>query len=103
MSPNDTSNPLLEAWAAPHATPPFAAIRPEHFRPAVDRAMADHIAEIEAIATCPDAPSFANTIVALERSGAALDRVAYVFYALAGAHTNDALMAIEREMTPLFA
>src|SRR6516225_6639897 len=100
---SEPANPLLGTWAAPHDTPPFAAIRPEHFRPAFDRAMADHMAEIEAIASVPDAPSFANTIVALERSGRALDRVSAVFHTLAGAHTNDALMAIEREMSPLMA
>ena len=94
------TNPLLGAWMPPHETPPFAAIRPEHFRPAFDRAMADHIAEVEAIADCPDTPSYANTIVALERSGRALDRVSAVFHALAGADTNDALMATEREMSP---
>jgi peptidyl-dipeptidase Dcp len=99
----DQSNPLLGEWTPPDETPPFPAIRPEHFRPAFDRAMADHMAEIEAIAICPDTPSFANTIVALERSGRALDRVSAVFHALAGAHTNDALMAIEREMSPLIA
>jgi peptidyl-dipeptidase Dcp len=103
MPADNTPNPLLEAWTAPHETPPFASIRPEHFRPAFDRAMADHIAEIDAIAACPDAPSFANTIVAMERSGRALDRVSAVFHALAGAHTSDALMAIEREMSPLLA
>jgi peptidyl-dipeptidase Dcp len=99
----DQSNPLLGEWTPPDETPPFPAIRPEHFRPAFDRAMAEHMAEIEAIATCADTPSFANTIVALERSGRALDRVSAVFHALAGAHTNDALMAIEREMSPLLA
>src|SRR5262245_18274320 len=99
----DQSNPLLGAWMPPDETPPFAAIRPGHFRPAFDHAMAEHIAEIEAIAACPDEPSFANTIVALERSGRALDRVSAVFHALAGAHTTDALMAIEREMSPLLA
>jgi peptidyl-dipeptidase Dcp len=87
----------------PHETPPFQAILPEHFRPAFDRAMADHLAEIEAIATSPDTPSFANTIVAIERSGRALDRVSSVFHALAGAHTSDILMAVEREMSPLLA
>jgi peptidyl-dipeptidase Dcp len=100
---NDTPNPLLETWATPHETPPFAAIRPEHFRPAFDRAMADHLAEIDAIAASPEAPAFANTIVALERSGRPLARVSSIFYALAGAHTNDALQAIEREMSPLIA
>jgi peptidyl-dipeptidase Dcp len=103
QSNQDQSNPLLGEWTPPDETPPFPAIRPEHFRPAFDHAMADHMAEIEAIATCPDTPSFANTIVALERGGRALDRVSAVFHALAGAHTNDALMAIEREMSPLIA
>src|SRR5215831_6729332 len=99
----DQANPLLGAWTPPDETPPFAAIQPEHFRPAFDHAMAEHIAEVEAIAACPDTPSFANTVAALERSGRALDRVSAVFHALAGAHTNDALMAIEREMAPLLA
>jgi peptidyl-dipeptidase Dcp len=102
MFPNDT-NPLLETWTTLYEAPPFAAVRPEHFRPAFERAMADHIAEIEAIAACPDAPSFANTIVALERSGQALERVSAVFHALAGAHTSDALMAIERAISPMLA
>jgi peptidyl-dipeptidase Dcp len=100
---NDPANPLLAAWSGPYETPPFAAIRPEHFRPAFDHAMAEHIFEIEAITAAPEPPSFANTIVALERSGRALDRVSAVFHALAGAHTNDTLMAIEREMSPLLA
>src|SRR5215468_7752416 len=94
------ANPLLSAWRSPWETPPFAAIRPEHFRPAFDCAMADHIAEIEAIASRQDSPSFANTIMALEQSGRALDRVSAMFHALTGAHTSDALMAIEREMSP---
>src|ERR1700693_3548559 len=98
LSTDEPATPLLGAWIPPHETPPFGAIRPEHFRPAFDRAMADHMAEIEAIAEAPEAPSFANTIAALERGGRALDRVSAVFHALAGAHTDDALMAIEREM-----
>src|SRR5262245_2890523 len=99
----DQSNPLLDEWTPPDEAPPFPAIRPENFSPSFDHAMADHIAEIEAIATCAAPPSFANTIVALELSGRAFDRVSAVFHALAGAHTNDALMAIEREMSPLLA
>ena len=101
---SDAANPLLGTWSAPHETPPFAAIRPEHFRPAFDHAMAEHMAEIEAIAAAPEPASFANTIAALERSGRALDRgFPRYSHALAGAHTNDALMAIEREMSPLLA
>ena len=103
MSPHGTPNPLLAPWTTPHETPPFAAIQPEHFRAAFDHAMAEHLAEIEAIAAAPEAPTFDNTIAALERSGRALTRVSAVFHALAGAHTNDALMAIEREMSPRLA
>src|SRR5579872_6700536 len=98
-----SANPLLALWANPHETPPFGAIEAPHFRPAFDRAMAAHLAEIDAIAAAQDAATFANTIVAIERSGRALDRVASVFFALAGAHTSDALMALEREMSPLLA
>ncbi len=99
----DDANPLLDDWAARQETPPFAAIRPEHFQPAFDRAMTDHLQEIDAIATTADPPDFENTIAALERSGRALSRVSAVFHALAGAHTNDALMAVEREMAPRLA
>jgi peptidyl-dipeptidase Dcp len=101
--PTETENPLLRALAPPYSVPPFEAIRPEHFRPAFDRAMADQMAEVEAIAADGAAPSFDNTIAAMERSGRPLTRVSSVFHALAGAHTNDALMAIEREMSPLHA
>jgi peptidyl-dipeptidase Dcp len=100
---SDNANPLLGAWTGPAETPPFAAIRPEHFRPAFDEAMAENMAEIETIAGNTEAASFANTIAALERSGRALARVSAVFSALAGAHTNDAILALEREMSPRLA
>jgi peptidyl-dipeptidase Dcp len=96
-------NPLLEAWSGPFAAPPFARIRPEHFRPAFDAALAQKRAEIAAIAAEPAAPTFANTIEALERSGKALDRVEAVFFNLVGANSDDALEAIEREMAPILA
>src|SRR5499427_17105 len=102
-APAMDANPLLTTRAPPWETPAFATIRPEHFRSAFDRAMADHMAEVEAIANSPDSPSLANTIAALERSGQALDRVSAVFHLLASAHTSDALMAIEREISPLLA
>ena len=89
----DRTNPLLGAWTGPSETPPFAAIRPEHFRPAFDRAMEENMAEIEEIAGNTEAASFDNTIAALERSGRALTQVSAVFHALAGAHTNDAILA----------
>ena len=103
QSPDAAPNPLLTPWTGPFEAPPFAAIRPEHFRPAFDAAMSDKRAEIVAIAEQSAAPTFANTIEALERSGAVLDRVASVFFNLAGADSNDSLEAIEREMAPLLA
>ncbi|MBV9078857.1 MAG: M3 family metallopeptidase [Methylobacteriaceae bacterium] len=96
-------NPLLETWATPFGLPPFDRIAPEHFRDAYDVAITEHRAEIEAVATSAEPPSFANTVAALERSGRRLSRVSGVFYNLTGAHTSDALRAVEREMSPILA
>src|SRR5262245_49435560 len=95
-----TDNPLLEDWTGPLGVPLFSRFAPEHFTPAFDRAFAEHDAEIAAIAGESAAPSFQNTIEAMERSGRPLDRVGSVFGVLAGAHTNDALLAVEREISP---
>src|SRR5664279_5676908 len=70
----DTHNPLLTDWTGPFGLPPLPAIKPEHFRPAFDRALATHRAEIDAIAANPAAASFDNTIEALEKSGRDLER-----------------------------
>ena len=96
-------NPLLADWTGRFGLPPLADIKPDHFRPAIDRALAVHRAEIDAIAADPAAPSFANTIKALERGGRELDRVCNVFFVLAGANTGDAIEAVEREVSPLLA
>ncbi|CAL79899.1 peptidyl-dipeptidase [Bradyrhizobium sp. ORS 278] len=93
------SNPLLVAWDTPHQTPPFDAIRPEHFLPAFERAFADHTAEITAITHDPAEPDFANTITALERSGKLLSKVAAVFYDLVSAHSNPAILEIDKEVS----
>ncbi|HXN66183.1 MAG TPA: M3 family metallopeptidase [Bradyrhizobium sp.] len=92
-------NPLLKAWQTPHETPPFADIAPEHFLPAFERAFADHSAEIVAIEHDPAAPDFANTITALERSGKLLSKVSAVFYDLVSAHSNPALLEIDKEVS----
>src|SRR5688572_20551599 len=97
------SNPLLREWTSPFGVPPFGEIAPAHFGPAFSRALAEHEAEVEAVAQSAAAPTFANTVEALERSGERLSRVASVFYALSSAHTNDALLEIEREMSPVLA
>jgi peptidyl-dipeptidase Dcp len=96
-------NPLLEPWTGPFEAPPFERIEPGHFRPAFDAALKDTRREIDAVAVDPAAPAFANTIEALERSGRSLDRVAKVFFNLAGAATNDELQAIEREIAPILS
>ena len=73
-------NPLLTPWTTPFGAPPFDAIAPDHFSPAFDQGMEEHWAEIEAIAAVAAPPSFANTIVAMERSGRTLGRVAALFF-----------------------
>jgi peptidyl-dipeptidase Dcp len=97
------ANPLLETWTTPFEAPPFGRFEPEHYRPAFDEAIAEHRAEIDRIANGPAVPTFENTIAAMELAGRKLDQVATVFYNLSGAHTNDALQAIERDMAPLMA
>ncbi len=100
---SDAKNPLLAGWTGAFGLPPLATIAPEHFRPAFDRALAEHRAEIDAIAADPASPGFGNTIEALERSGRDLDRVSNVFFVLAGAATSDAIEAVERDISPLLA
>src|SRR6202045_4005665 len=92
-------NPLLRPWQAPFETPPFAEVAPEHFLPAFEQAFADHSAEIEAIEHDPSAPDFANTVTALERSGKLLSKVSGVFYDLVSAHSNPALLEIDKEVS----
>jgi peptidyl-dipeptidase Dcp len=103
MSEPASLNPLLRTWDTPFGIPPFADIRPEHFLPAFGQAMVEHATEVEAIAAQAAPADFDNTVVALENSGRLLSRVSSVFHALAGAHTNDALQAVERDIAPKLA
>jgi peptidyl-dipeptidase Dcp len=96
-------NPLLAAWIGPFEIPPFGEIQAGHFLPAYEKAMAEHNAEVEAIAGSKSRPTFANTIEGLERSGRLMKRVGGVFWNRAGAHTDEAIQAIEREMAPRLA
>ena len=98
-TPHALDNPLLRPWTTPFETPPFAEITPEHFMPAFEQAFFDHAAEISAIVNDNSAPDFANTIIALERAGKLLGRVASVFYDLVSAHSNPALLAIDTEVS----
>ena len=99
-TPDHPENPFLQRWTTPDAVPPFASIRPEHFAPAYARAFAEHDAEIATVANQTEAPNFDNTIVALENSGRALARLEHTFNLLTGAHSDDALLAVEREIAP---
>jgi peptidyl-dipeptidase Dcp len=97
------SNPLLGTWTTPFGIPPFDAIRPEHFPPAFEAAMAAHLAEIAAIGANPAPPDFANTIEALQRSGRLLAQVGGVFSNLVVSQGGTALEALDRDMSPRLA
>jgi peptidyl-dipeptidase Dcp len=98
-----TENPLFEAWTTPFELPPFERIRPAHFPPAFDRAMAEQAAEIAVIAAAAATPDFDNTVEALERSGRLLNRVSRVFHNLDASATNEQLQAIDRDYAPKLA
>ena len=93
-------NPFLTESTLPYQMPPFDLVDDGHYQPAFEQGMADQLAEIEAIATQSDPPTFENTIVAMERSGRLLDRVATVFFGLSSAHTNDAMDEIRSDVAP---
>lgn len=100
-APVEEVNPLLQsAWSTPFGAPPFDKIKPEHYAPAFEAGMAAQNKEIAAIVANPAAPNFANTIEAMERSGALLSRATTVFYNLTSTHTNDALDKLETEYSP---
>jgi peptidyl-dipeptidase Dcp len=95
------SNPLLEKWTTPFGVPPFDKFKTQHFFPAFETAIADERREVEAIANNPQAPTFANTIEALDAAGELLSQVGGVFYSLTSAETNDALQEIAQKVAPL--
>ena len=97
------ANPLLQPWRTPFETPPFDRIRSEHFLPAFEQALADNLKEIATIAKQRTAPTFRNTVDALERSGRLLDRVGSVFFNLSGTDTSPEIQEIERKMAPRLA
>jgi peptidyl-dipeptidase Dcp len=97
------TNPLLADWTTEFALPPFAAIRDEDFGPAFDAALDEARANVRAIAGNPEAPTFANTIEALEEADATLNRVLGVFYNLAGSDSNPAREALMRDFSPRLA
>jgi peptidyl-dipeptidase Dcp len=99
LLPQADTNPLLKPWETPYQTPPFNDIKPEHFLSAFEQAFTDHAAEITAITHDPSVPDFDNTITALERSGRLLTKVSAVFYDLVSAHSNPAILEIDKEVS----
>jgi len=98
-----SANPLLGQWTTPDGTPPYDRIRPEHYEPAFDQAIATARAEGKAIAENKAAPTFANTIEAMERSGRDLSRVAGAFFTVASADATAANQAIQKNVAPKLA
>lgn len=96
-------NPFFERSSLPYQLPPFDRIEDAHYAPAFATGMQQQLAEIIVIADNPAAASFDNTVVAMEHSGQLLQRVSNVFFNLTGAHTNDAMEAIERDLAPQLA
>lgn len=93
-------NPLLEEWNTPYQTPPFSKIELKHYEPAFDYAIEQNRAEIDAIINNPEAPTFENTIVAMEQSGELLGRVSGVFFVLNNCVTSEEMQQIALNVTP---
>ena len=96
-------NPFLQNWTLPFELPPFATIKDEHFGPAFEQAFTQSRTAISTIAQNPAAPTFANTIEALERADTLMNKVAGVFFNLSGSNSNPALEALQRDLSPKFA
>ena len=94
------TNPILSDWTTPFEIAPFNAISDDDFAPALEQAMQAHNAQIDAIANNPDAPTFANTIEALEAAGEQMDKVLSVFFTVAGADSNPQREALQRDFSP---
>ena len=94
----NAQNPFYGQYHTPHGTVPFDRIETEHYEPAIREGIRQQAAEIDAIVNNPEAPTFANTILAYEKSGELLDRVTTVFGNLRSAETNDDLQILAQEM-----
>lgn len=99
-----TANPLLSKWEGPYGgVPPFDRVQVSHFKPALEAAMAEQLREVDAIATNTAAPTFDNTIAALERAGKTLERVNTVYGIWSATLKTPEVAAVEREMAPKLA
>lgn len=94
-------NPFFTEWDTPHGTPPFDKIKVEHYMPAYQRALKELRAEVKAIASNPQEPTFENTITALDARGALLNTVDAIFNGMNGADTNEKIQEIAKNVAPL--
>ena len=101
MNPN--INPFFQEWNTPYEVPPFMDIKDEHYMPAYQKGMEENLSEIDLIVNNPEAPTFANTIEELERTGKLLTKVARVFSNLASSNTNPKLQELQRELSPMLS
>ncbi|KZC34275.1 UNVERIFIED_ORG: dipeptidyl carboxypeptidase, partial [Rhodanobacter sp. FW104-R5] len=99
----DAGNPFFSESPLPLHYPQFDKIRDSDFAPGFDRGMAEHLKEVQAVADAAEAPTFDNTIVALEKSGQILSRTSTAFFSLVGVDINDARKAIQAEYAPKLA
>lgn len=97
------NNPFMTKSTLQYQAPEFDKIKDEHFKPAFDYGLKQNISEIEKIADNAEAPTFENTVLALEKSGEVLKRAQIVFYNLTGSNTNPTLQKVEEEYAPIFA
>ena len=97
------ANPFFTEYTTPFGVPPFEQIKVEHYKSAFLKGMEEQTTEIEAIVNNPDEATFENTIVALDRSGELLTKVAYAFSGQASVNTNDEIQALEQELSPLLS
>jgi len=94
------ANPFYKVSTLPFHAPPFDKIKESHFKPALEQGMKENLAEVEKIANSKEPATFANTIEAMERSGALLTRAAKVFFALTASNTSDGIQKVEAEESP---
>ena len=98
-----SENPFFQEWNTPFEVPPFEDIKDEHYMPAFEKGMEEHLSEIDAIVNNTEAPTFKNTLEALEKSGKLLNKVQSVFYNLTGSNTNPKLQELQRDLSPLLS
>lgn len=102
-APIDLATHPLTNWTGPHGLPDFTAFDDAAFAPVFEAALSAHEAEIARIAGNAEAPDIDNTLAALELAGDALSKVSAVFWCRAGAHTNETIQTLEREISPRMA